>query len=555
MISVNLPIGIEDYSIANSKYYVDKTLIIKDIIDKYEGNSILITKPRRFGKSLMLSMLDYYFSLNVKDNHLFDDKLIAKENSKYLEEMNNHPVIHLNMKNLYSNSADALLEQVIEIISNIYSNYYYLLDSDKLIDLEKEKYQEILNKNLTDKFLYVQAIYFLSKLLYKHHGKKVVILIDEYDTPLEDAYQKGFYNDVIYFFKKMYSSCLKANEYMYFSMITGVLEIAKESIFSDLNNLCVCSVVDEELSQYFGFTSLEIEKMIQDFEIEYSIDKIEEWYGGYGTKDVHIFNPWSIINFMYKRKFFAYWVNSGSKDTVEKIISDIPNALNILNEFVNNKYLTFTFNNSISYKDIKNDTSTLFSYLVQSGYLVARSTDEYNNYNLTIPNLEIKNVFENEIIDRNRIITNYSIINSLKDAIIEKKVDEISYILKDFIINSFSYYDLTLEKDYKTMLVTLFSVLFTSHIVKSEVNSKNGRCDIMILPKNDKNLGLVIELKKYKGRIAKDRLSSYSKQALEQIKENNYYDELERLRINKILMYGFAFDDKNNSISFDEIDS
>jgi len=548
-----LPIGIENYEIACSKYYIDKTLLIKEITDNYIGNSLLITRPRRFGKSLNLSMLDYYFNINKSSNDLFKDKKIFKAGDKYIKDINSYPVIHLNLKNLLSNNSSSLINQLIELIINLFNEYDYLLDSNKINEIEKKKMKDIMNHQIEDS-LYVSSLYFLSHLLYKHYNKKVVILIDEYDTPLEDSYQKGFYDEIILFFKKLYSSLLKSNEYLYFAVVTGVLEIAKESIFSDLNNLYVCSVIDDELSSYFGFTEEEVLQSIKDFNLDFSIDEIKTWYGGYGTNK-NLFNPWSINNFITKKKFLSYWVNSGSKDTIIKLINDIPNSIVLLNEFINNKTMKFNFNNSISYKDIKNDKNTLFSYLVQSGYLIATSTNNYNDYYLSIPNFEINLVFENEIIKRNELSNDNSISKELFSSIMNKDVNNISRLLKEHIINSFSYYDLINEKDYQIMLISIFSVLFSNYIIKSEVINKLGRCDIMISPKLDNEIGIIIEIKKYKGRLAKDRLKAYSDKALNQIKENEYYDELLEKGVNRILLYGFAFDDKNNEISIDEINN
>ena len=548
-----LPIGIENYEIACSKYYIDKTLLIKEITDNYIGNSLLITRPRRFGKSLNLSMLDYYFNINKSSNDLFKDKKIFKAGDKYIKDINSYPVIHLNLKNLLSNNSSSLIKQLIELIINLFNEYDYLLDSNKINEIEKKKMKDIMNHQIEDS-LYVSSLYFLSQLLYKHYNKKVVILIDEYDTPLEDSYQKGFYDEIILFFKKLYSSLLKSNEYLYFAVVTGVLEIAKESIFSDLNNLYVCSVIDDELSSYFGFTEEEVLQSIKDFNLDFSIDEIKTWYGGYGTNK-NLFNPWSINNFITKKKFLSYWVNSGSKDTIIKLINDIPNSIVLLNEFINNKTMKFNFNNSISYKDIKNDKNTLFSYLVQSGYLIATATNNYNDYYLSIPNFEINLVFENEIIKRNELSNDNSISKELFSSIMNKDVNNISRLLKEHIINSFSYYDLINEKDYQIMLISIFSVLFSNYIIKSEVINKLGRCDIMISPKLDNEIGIIIEIKKYKGRLAKDRLKAYSDKALNQIKENEYYDELLEKGVNRILLYGFAFDDKNNEISIDEINN
>ena len=545
----NIPIGVEDFLLANKQYYVDKTLIIKDIIDNCLGKSVLITRPRRFGKSLTLSMIDYFFDNKGDYKQLFIDKKIFKENEKYLSYLNKIPVIHLNMKNISSNNVETMLFQTVDIISNEYRKFIELKDSNELLEIEKKEFIDVINKNIDNPYLYIDSIKKLTYFLYKHYNSKPIILIDEYDTPLEGSYQNDFYDDAIGFFKKFYSATLKSNDYMFFSITTGVLEIAKESIFSDLNNLNVCSVLDDDFKYYFGFTEDEVKKMLIDFNINVSITDIKKWYAGYGSNTNDIYNPWSILNFINKEKFLSYWVNTGSNLTIISLIQSIPNSIELLNKVINDKTTSFKFNNSISYKDIKNDNETLFSYLIQTGYLTAEAIDLYGNYILKIPNLEIEEVFKNEIIARGINKNHLDLANKLKLSIVNKDTKLISNILKDYIIESYSYYDLNKEKDYQIMLVGILAVLFSDYIVKSEVVNKNGRCDIMISPKFNNDLGIIIEIKKYQNRLSNSRLEAYSNKALEQIKTNKYFSELKLREARKILLYSFVFDDYNNVIN------
>jgi len=542
---IKLPIGIDDFSIANETYYVDKTLIIKDLIDSNIGKSILIKRPRRFGKSLTLSMIDYYFDIEKDSKKLFNDKLISKEDNKYKNYLNNYPVIHINMKNLSAESKESLISQTIDLISKIYRKYLFLLD-DNLLDIEKKEFNEILDKTNDDIYSYTTALKNLSSLLEKHYNKKVIILIDEYDTPLDIAFQKKYYDEVILFFKKLYSATLKDNSSLLFSIVTGVLEVAKESIFSDLNNLNVLSVLNKNFSSYFGFTKEEVIKLLTDFNLKIDIKEIEKWYGGYGT-NIEIYNPWSVLNLISNEMFDQYWVNTGSNNTLIELIGQIPNSIKMLNEAINNKSAIFRINNSITCKDVYNNFNALISYLVQTGYIVAKPLDIYGNYYLILPNLEISYTFEREIISRGINEEQYNLAKSLKNAILNSDISLISDLLKKYVLSSYSYYELNREKDYQVMLVGILAVLFENYIVKSEVIGQKGRCDILISPKNEDN-GIVIELKKYKGRVASSRLKKFAEEALNQIIDKEYYLELKKKDVKNILLYSFIFDDNNVEI-------
>lgn len=550
-----LPIGLEDYIQATNTYYVDKTTIIKDIIDYFVGKSVLITRPRRFGKSLMLSMLDYFFTNKGDFAKYFENKEIFTLGQTYKDLLNKFPVIHLNMKNVYADSEETLISNTIDLISNLYAQFDELLYSDKLTDFEKEEFDNVLKKKSDNRKDYVFSILRLSEFLYKHYEKKVIILLDEYDTPLEISFQKKFYDKVIEFYSKFYSSFLKGNNYLYFSIITGVLEIAKESIFSDLNNLNVFDVTEDTFIEYFGFTEGDVKKIFKDFDCNFDFEQVKKWYGGYGNKRVEIFNPWSILNLISKERFLPYWVNSGSNETINNLISEFDGSLILLNRLIQNKNELFSYTNTTSYKDIKHDFKTLCSYLVQSGYLVAEYSGYEDKFILRVPNYEISKLFTEEIIARNIPDKNLSTANVLKEALISGDTNKITRALEEHILQSYSYYDLKSEKEYQIMLVAIFATLFFSHIVKSEVNNSNGRCDIMVKPKENNDVGMVIELKKYKGRLSESRLSALSKKAIEQIKDLRYYTELEQYGVKKILLYGFAFDDHKEKITFEEIES
>ncbi len=547
----NIPLGVENFIEACQSYYVDKTLIIKDIIDNCLGRPLLITRPRRFGKSLMISMLESFFTNKSDNSKFFNDKKIYNDKNS-MNYLNKYPVIHINMKDISAPDYESMLKMTFELISSIYRSFSEILEVNDLFKVEKEKYLNIANNEYNESIYYIESIKFLSLLLFKKYNKKVVILIDEYDTPLENAFQNGFYEEAIDFYKRFYSATLKANDNVLFSFTTGVLQISKESIFSELNNLNVYSNVDNAFVEYFGFTENEVVELMEKYDVKYDLNKLRDYYSGYGNNRINIYNPWSILNYIESEVYESYWTNTGSNITISNLVSSIPNSLEFLNEFVNNKALSFKFNNSISYKDVKNNYETLFSYLVQSGYLVARRIDDTNLYNLFIPNLEIFEVFEREIISRNIDKNILSIAASLRSSLINGNTNDISKILSDYIVSSFSYFDLNEEKDFQNVITGILAVLFNDYIVKSEVNNTRGRCDIMLFPKDKKNVGIIIELKYYKGRIGKKRLEQYSNKALLQIEENKYYVELEKYGCNRILLYSFIFDNNDNYINLKE---
>ena len=536
----NLPIGVDDYLAALDSYYIDKTLFIKELLDYSINKSLLVTRPRRFGKSLMLSMVEYYFTNKGDYKYAFTDKNIYKEDKKYLSYMNSYPVIRLNMKNINSDSAFSLISQTIRLISEIYRKYPELMDSSSLFDIEKNNYKNIANQIYKDPFDYSNAIRDLSMYLYKHYHKKVIILIDEYDTPIQNAYDNNFYNECISFFKSLYSSALKGNENVFFAIITGVLEVGKESLFSGLNNLNVQTVIDDGLNGYFGFTKDEVKDLLNAYKVNIDIDKLAKWYGGYGNK-FNIFNPWSILNYINYEQFDTYWANTGTNNLINDLIEKTKLQENDFANYLNSQDKTFSFDRAISYKDLNGNVDALFSFLTQSGYLNVKKVED-RTYQALIPNEEIKIVFEKEIITRN-INFPIKIGDELKNAITNMDNDKIMHIIGEYVMDSFSYYDFTKEKDYQILVVGILKILFDEYYVESEPNSRFGRCDILISPKTNYDFGIGIELKKYKGCLSNKKMEEYALKAIAQIKDKKYYQTLKINGCKKIILYGFAFDD------------
>ena len=547
LIIMMLPIGIDDYSLINNNYYyyVDKTLIIKELLEGYIGKTILFTRPRRFGKSLMLSMLDSFFSFKHDTFNLFKDKKIIKELAEYNEYLNNYPVIHLNFKDLQRDTKEEMLYSIIDIISKLYREHYDEIFDSLKFEVEKKEYLDIINKENIDISIYANSIKELTYYIYRKYNKKVIILIDEYDTPVQCSFEKGYYDEIIAFFKSFYSSSLKSNDYSFISIVTGVLEISKESLFSGLNNLNVFSILDEQFSEYFGFSVLEVKEMLDYFGIDADLNQIMDYYGGYGPYS-DIINPWSISNFVFSKKFDNYWLNTGSNYLIGSLLLDVDNKgydrRMLFAEFINNNDKIIDFNRSINYKELNNTVDSMFSLLVQSGYLTALNVDG-NKYILRIPNKEIMTAFSKEVLSTELSENSFSNAIKLKKAFEENDALLIQDILEKQILNSFSYYDLRDENEFKVLIITLIATLFDNYVIKNEVNYRFGRCDILIFSKNKKDFATIIELKKAKGVLSQNRLNKLVQDGLEQIKEREYYTQIQDYK-NKII-YSFAIDDKH----------
>ena len=549
----NVPLGVENFVEANELYYVDKTRILKDIIDSGLGKTMLFTRPRRFGKSLALSMMECFFTDKTDYRPLFEGKEIFRCGEEYRSYAHAYPVIRVNMKDVSAPNHEAMLSQAFDVISSLFRERGYLLQDDGLFPYEVKKFKALANRESKDPFAYTDALKFLCELLHRKSGKKVIVLVDEYDTPLENAFQHGFYDTAIEFFKRLYSTTLKANDHILFAVVTGVLQISKESIFSELNNLNVFNFMRKDFLPYFGFTLEEVRALCQRFGVPCDEAMVRRYYGGYGDEDIEICNPWSVLSFIDAERYGPYWVNTGSNQTIHRLLLENPENLETLNQILTRDGATFLYTPTISYGDVNGDANSLFSYLVQSGYLVATPPSPNGESFLKIPNEEIRLAFQNEIIARSGRPGALSLALSFKSALTKGDDQVISDYLRDYVLESFSYYDLVSEKEYQAMLLALFAVLFGEYVVKSEVNNRHDRCDIMLLPK-DKNLaGVVIELKSYRGRIGEKRLREKAEKALAQIKERDYCSELRRYGCKKNLIYAFCFEKGNHVILHEEV--
>lgn len=527
-----LPIGVSDFKeiVENNYYYIDKTKLIEDILH-YRAKVNLFTRPRRFGKTLNMSMIKYFFDIENKEENrkLFEGLSISE--SEHMQEQGQYPVIYISFRNMEEVSWENCLSQIRDLIRNIYIEFKYIrkkLDEFDLMDFNNICFN---NENSNWK----GSLKALTKYLYEYYGKKAVVLIDEYDTPIIQAYQEGYYKQAISFFKKFYGDAMKDNEYLQFGIMTGILRIAKEGIFSGLNNLKVNNIFSEKYSEYYGLTENEVVEAVKYYGLEYEMEDVREWYDGYQFGETEIYNPWSIINFLDEKKLRPYWIGVSGNKTIydllgkadKKVIEDLEKL------FVGktvykaiNEYMEYVFNAS--------DIWELFLY---SGYLTTDGEKKGELYPLRLPNKEIQTFFRKIFIDR--FVGNYTQFSNIVENLKNGKIEEFAKGLQDEILSSLSYFDTEKdEKYYKIFLIGIFIILANDYIRLSERESGHGRADLVLEPKNKINPAYIFEFKAVNNE---DELQNYAKTGFEQIKEKEYHVELRNREIDKIVCVGLAF--------------
>ena len=533
------PFGIDDYkSVSTQCYYVDKTLLAKDIAGLVDGTTTLFTRPRRFGKSLAISMLATFFDEKIKNNSLyFDGKKISLEPEYAL--MGQFPVIHLSLKEIRPDSFEDLIQQVNDIISREYLRHDELKESNEIYDIDRDYYSNLVRGGMNPTSL-SHALFRLSFMLNKHHQKKVCIFIDEYDTPIQRSHEKGFYDEAIRFFQSFYSEALKGNDCLKYAVMTGVLRIAKESLFSDLNNPIVDNGYDSAFQERFGFTKDEARAFADYFVADHSFEELWDWYGGYAFGDEEIMNPWSLISyFRYKKELKEYWTNTSSVSILSGLLGEASFAYSsLLGRLLNNEKVHLKPNFSTSYRDLDHSQEQFVGFLIAAGYLTYSNEDKTL---IRIPNIETSLVVRNEILNRYQPKENALSWIDMKNAVMEGDEEAFSLFLKRILLRSFSYFDFNQERSYQAMTLTLISLLFEDYQVKSEVIEGEGRCDIQIQPKEKGRFGAVIEIKHVKSKTSEPRLKDRATAALKQIKVKNYAEDLILIGAAPILAYGIAF--------------
>ena len=546
-----IPLWKSDFKeiIEGNYYYCDKTKLIEDILDKgFEGN--LFTRPRRFGKTLNMSTLKYFFDVrNAEENRkLFKDLYIEK--SGYFDKQGQYPVILISFKDLSANNWKAMTINIKEAIRKLFNEHSYLFED--LIEIKKEVFEKILRKTLDIEEL-KNILQFLTEILYEKYNKKVVVLIDEYDTPLISAYTEGYYKEAIPFFKTLYSSVLKDNKYLELGIMTGILQVAKEGIFSGLNNIKVYNILGDNYSSYFGLVQEEVEKALVDFELEDNIEDVKTWYDGYRFGNTEIYNPWSILYYLDERQLGAYWVNTSSNDLIIKLLkqsgNDVFKELKIL---FSDGMIEKSINKNFNFNEM-NNSKGLWELFVFSGYLKLEKkvNKDINDdlYLLKIPNLEVKTFFHRSFIESflDSMDTFREMLNALK-----KKDEEIFTERLQTIFNvSISYYDVGKEeKYYHNILLGMILSLQKEYDITSNRESGSGRYDIVLEPKDRNKTAFVLE---FKVGDNEEELEKLSIEAIEQIKEKEYASSMKFKGINDVLGVGIAFYKKKIRVKFEEI--
>lgn len=540
-----LPIGYDNFKevIEKDLYYVDKTHIIEELLDN-KNKVVLFPRPRRFGKTLLLSMLENFFNIEKKkDNkHLFDNLYI--KNSKYYNNLSSYPVIKLDFKSLKQTNYKVMYGAYTEMIREIYSSKMYLLDI--LNDGEKEIFNSFIMKAATEDE-YQKAINILCSFLYKYYNKKTIILIDEYDVPIQQGYLYGFYNDIVSFIREVFSSSLKGNDNLELAIMTGVLRVSKESLFSDLNNVKVYSIIDEKYNEFFGFTESETKELLKYYNLELT-SEVKGMYDGYNFCGLSIYNPWSILNYADTKKLLPFWVNTSGNELVKDILRKTPDNIKVIIEkLLQNEEIEFIYDEKVTFLDVNNINSlnTILNFLLVSGYLTISSDSMINTFGIItskvyIPNNEIKGVINRVLLDElidNPAIT-ITLLREFSENILANNKIKVEEILNK-ILPSISFMDKT-ESFYHGYVLGLFSLFLSSNcILKSNREAGCGRFDIMI-ETSDKKTGIIIELK-----IDKDNdIEKVATNAKKQIKDKEYYQELILDKVENIYEFVIVFKNK-----------
>lgn len=538
-----LPIGVSDFKSATTNYYyVDKTLMIRDFLDAKPMVS-LFTRPRRFGKTLNMDMLRVFFEKTAENTSIyFKDKQIWRCGEYYTKHQGQYPVIFLTFKDVKCSTWSETFQKIRKIISLEFIRHEELENSTKLSSYEKEQYHLLAGESANE-IDYQMSLQLLSLLLHKHYGKEcIIIIIDEYDTPIQQGHICDFYLKTINFMCNLFSGGLKDNSHLAFGFLTGILRVAKESIFSGMNNLKINSILDSDYSSYFGFTKNEVIDMLQYYGYENKYQEICEWYDGYRFGNTEIFNPWSVINYIADKCFpKAFWQSTGSNEIIGEIISNASNEINEnLYKLLCGEKITTYIDTSVIYPEVQNNPYSIYSFLLVAGYLkVASIYPQYDgNFmcDVSIPNKEIAFVYEKEILNR----TNQNNISiSIQQAIFSKDASKLQSLLEDFMLKSISTIDGANESFYHSMMLGLCAILSNQYQIKSNRESDLGRFDIQLIPLAKEIPGFIFEFKYTKDPHID--LESLADSALKQIEEKKYDTELLDAQVHSIVKIGIAF--------------
>ena len=543
-----LPVGIENFEeiFKESFYYIDKTDMIKDLLNNW-GKVNLFTRPRRFGKSLNMSMLKSFFEIG-SDPSLFEDLKIAEETALCQEYMGRFPVISISLKGIGAGNYQTARNLVVKIINEEARRLQFLLDSRNLSGRDKELFTQLMEKDMTDETLMFSLREF-SELLYKHYGKKVIILIDEYDVPLAKANEQGYYDEMIFLIRNMFEQALKTNEYLYFAVLTGCLRVAKESIFTGLNNLKVLSVTSVRFDEYFGFTDDEVQEMLTYYGLSEKYQTVKDWYDGYRFGSVEVYCPWDVINYCDdlldnpEAEPKNYWSNTSSNDVVRHFIEtlDARGTKREMEALIAGEPVTKEIHEELTYNNLYDSMANIWSVLFMTGYLTYRGNPRGSSYPLVIPNMEIRNIYRDQIMEMfvKNVAGDGAYFRSFCDALKSGDAPEVEKLFSGYLRRTVSIRDTfvrkpTKENFYHGILLGILGYK-TDWYVRSNRESGDGFSDISI-EIEDEGIGIIIEVK----YAEKSRMEAVCREALRQMESTGYAEQLKEDDCNTILKYGIA---------------
>ena len=534
-----IPIAIEDFREVRGQdcYYVDKTKFIEDILN--DGSEVkLFCRPRRFGKTLNMSMLKYFFNIENKDENreLFNSLYI--ENSPMMKEQGKYPVIFISMKGITASTWEGALKNIRDKIFKLYNEY-----DGKINHILTENENKIFNKfagKESDEEELKTALSFLTSLLYKYYNQKVIVLIDEYDSPIISAYEKKYYNEMRDFLRAFYGDVLKTNNYLKMGILTGIIRVAQAGIFSDLNNFTNYTILNNEYSDCFGLVESEVKAMLDYYNIGYEMPEVKSWYNGYSFGENEIYNPWSILKYVQFKKVKSYWVNtSGNALILNMLLASNSTVFDNLNDLINGKDIMVYINESIRMGD-NLSPNNIWEIMLFSGYLTVKETLSETMFVLRIPNKEIQSLFKGLFVDA--IFRESSNVGSLVQALITKNISQVIKSLEDVVINAISFYDISrkYENPYQALLGGFLYALDDYYIMDPNMESGYGRADIILIPRNKSWAGYILELK----RANTNDIEKEAERAFNQIENKKYEALLKKNGVKDIVKIGIVFDGK-----------
>lgn len=552
------PVGITSYKeVAEECYYVDKTLLIKNIIDDH-SKVFLFTRPRRFGKTLMMDMVRTFFEKSDANTaQYFENKKIWQEGENYQQYQAKYPVIFLSFKDAHQTNWEEMYKSLCFTIREEFSRHIELLSSESLTEYDK-KYFETIMDDKAESTEYQFALGKLSSMLAAHHKSKVIIIIDEYDTPIQQGYLNGYYDSVVGFMRNLFSAALKDNDNLEFGILTGILRIAKESLFSGLNNLVVNTILDEKYSSYFGFTPQEVQEMAVYYRKPEKVQEIKDWYDGYLFGRQEIYNPWSVINYFSNDcKPKAFWSRTSGNEIIGQMVRNSNDQIyENLTLLLQGKEVQAIVDTDIIYPEIDENSDAIYSFLLVSGYLrVTNVISEMNDTpicSLAIPNREIKSVFQKEIMDQNSKLFTGTILRNFELSLRTGDPELFTDTLQNYLMQSASCFDTAQENFYHGMVFGMLAIMSDKYYISSNREVGDGRLDIQLEPKEKNQRGYIIEFKAGK-ELAREQLEKLAEKAVSQIYNKDYLEEMRQRGVAEIGLFGIGFSGKHVSVKYEKI--